>query len=212
MPAYLFFEFVCLITGLTLWKPIYKSRLGKLVLFYVIISVLTDFLGYIIAVFYKTQNGILFNFYDVFKYLFLFFFFRVHMNVFKNVFFFIVLVLYITFLFYDLTTLQSWHDLLIYSTIIGDLMLVFVALSFFRKLLLKPEFENVLLVPEFWLSIAILIYFLGILPYHLSWKFMVFKNVDSTGKLYVKLLAILIALHYLSFTVSFLLWRFQKKI
>jgi len=212
MPVYLMIEFICLFTGLILFKANLKTKTGRLILFYVAVSVITDFIGYLIAVIYKTENGILFNFYDVFKYLFLFSFFRFQLNSLNNYLFSTGLILYIVSLCYDISILQSPHDLMIYSTITGDLMLVFISLSFFRQLLLKPEFENVLFVPDFWVSIAVLIYFLGVLPYHLSWKFLVFKNVDASGKLYVILLAILIALHYLAFTVSFLLWKFQRKI
>lgn len=210
MPLYLFIETGCLLIGVLVGKTLFKNRLSKFIFLYTIISVLTDIAGYVISRGYGMQNGILFNIYDLFKYISLFLYFRFYLQTVSQKMFYAIAITYIFALSIDIILLPDIHDLMVFSTLAGDLGLVICSLIFFKKLLQEPAYESILTVPVFWIVVGILLYFLGVLPYHLSWEFMVFKEVDSEGKLYRALLIMLIALHYISFSISFLLWKFQK--
>jgi hypothetical protein len=182
-----------------LWLTIYVSA-----------AFAADFGGQIYHDNISYNNGWLFNIYDILKYPLLFYLFGL-INSLSSRFMRVCYGLYFLCLTIDIINLTTINDLLSFSTIAADIILIFLCLQYYYSLLKTPDQKSLLKYPYFWFANGVLFYFLCVLPYHILWTPMAMKQIDYDRRFYDIIINIAIFLHYACFSITFYLCRFQSR-
>ena len=212
-PFYLIAEGLALTVGtFYLKKGASLEHVYKSVWFFVVVSFLVDLLGTYMFQLFGVQNGWLYNLYDIYKYLAM-----AHILLglvglhWKYTGYYITLVI-LGAAGTDLIIANSYNDFLFYLIIIGDLILILLCLNYFRHIFLRPVYQSLVRLPNFWLVTGIFLCFLCMFPFHFFWNIITsdhFKHIS--GVLYNIIATISIFILYVSMSVFFLLCRFPIK-
>ena len=109
------------------------------------------------------------------------------------------------FLIFYIININGWQKLNnfnYFSYLLGALFLIILSCMYFFELLGKGEkiFTN----SFFWIASAVLFFFSSTFVYFLFWYFLVQKNADTNGSLFMILIQIINVIFYLLIIVSFL--------
>jgi hypothetical protein len=153
---------------------------------------------------YSNSNIWVYNIYIVPEYLFYIFFFYSYLK--KSIAKRIVIlssVGYALFAFANIFWIQKMYTLNSYTIIIGNLLVVFLALNYFNQSLSNKRLTKETSQPLFWISVASLIFFSGSLPYFIFMDYLVKNNIAMAVALFYILL-ILNTFMYSLYLIAFL--------
>lgn len=208
MNVHHFIELSAAIIGISFIRK-NPSRFFILLLAYLVLSFVVDLTGNIIYLYVSSNNGWLYNIYDVIKHLLLIFLFIMISNRSKKSFW-PYAGIYCGILIFDITQASTINDFFAFSTITADLLLIFLSLQFYYRLLKNPEYRSLLKHAYFWFANGVFFYFLCVLPYHVLWTPMVMKELDYDRTFYDIIINIAIVLHYTCLSIAFTVCKYQK--
>ncbi len=158
-------ELITVITG-TVYLYKYKHTVLKYFLMYLWYSVLTDFLGkWYITHTEHTHNHIIYNFYYLITFCFLLLLYRklvAYKNHKKWILYFTVLYFFSFFL--NLFYQDYYTQIQAIPFIIGAISLVISIVFYFQEVLNSNEVLNIFKNLIFWISVGLLIYYIGKIP------------------------------------------------
>lgn len=200
LPLHILFEFLALFTGLILYLKI-NQKFRPLVWFLVFILV-TELLGLYIGRVLQKSNHRLYNITSPLSFIFYFFLFR---SLIKAPFWKKLIIIWMTvFLAFSCINLLFWQGFGFfnsYTMMLGSLIMVLLCGTLLLELIDEASFENrIAKLPEFWLSIGLLLSYCGTLLYwvifNLDW--------DPNAVYFQWMIKSQVYVRYFFITISFL--------
>ena len=153
---------------------------------------------------YSVYNIWIYNCFLIPQYLFyLFFFYLVLKSKVTRKIILLLVIFYTIFSIVNIFFVQTPHAVKINVIIAGDIIVIYLTISFFIQLLKDPELINLVYEPLVWISIGAFIFHLGNLPYFMFINTLNRINLSLSLSLF-KIVLILNTLMYSFFTISFL--------
>lgn len=206
VPAFIFFA---AIIGFTKWGEIKKSYWSTFPFYLIIISILevSRYIFYWMKIpTLKTFIGLV-----VVPFEFLFFFWLFYMNSQKKLPIIIGSVVYVIAFLIEIfwvDTMKSSY-FMSFSYSIGNIILLIFILQYFYKLIYSDRILNFYHERMFWVSLGLLVFFLGTLPYFGLYNLMLYKYFDLLVS-YTWVEIFLNYTMYLLFAASFI-WGEKEK-
>jgi hypothetical protein len=212
MKFYHVIELSALVLGVTVLSTARKcyTFYAKSLIIYIVLAFFFDYGGEIIFRYnISPNNGWLFNLYDIIKYPLLFYLFFLT-GYFKKKKIVTLVCICLIALIMDGFSIISFNSFLSFYTIFADLLLIYLSLDYYYRILKTPEHKSLLVQPFFWFANGILFYFLCVLPYHVLWTPMASQQIDYDRRFYEVIFNIAIFLHYSCFSISMWLCKYPK--
>jgi hypothetical protein len=209
-----FFELTACVTGFVYWKNL-KNTYWKSFPFYLLFICFSESLGYYCKINrYDNWNRIYFNYFEInvefiYSYMLFYFYFK---NDSKLKWLPIVCIAFYLISFLSemlLSDLLKEFIFLSLSYTIGNLLLLLLVFSFFFSLMASDEILNFKTNMLFWVSLGLLIFYVGSFPYFGLVNYLA-KNYPSLTKTYHSITLSLDAIMYGLFAISFILGRPQQ--
>jgi hypothetical protein len=199
-------EALAFITSLIYWRKI-KNTYWKWFSFYLFFIVVSECVGLYFAIAKKNTENIAFYNYCVIPIEFIFFIllFRRSFKQTKLKWLPIVcLCIYFTSWLMDIFFFGKWEFIFnSFSFTIGNLLLLILILSYFIQLVTSNAILTFRHNMLFWVSLGLLIYYLGSFPYY-GLRNTLAKNFQDVYITYTYIMYVLNCLMYLMFTISFI--------
>jgi hypothetical protein len=97
----------------------------------------------------------------------------------------------------------GWNSYHTYTIITGSIFTVFLIVVYFKELLHAQQYINLFTEPVFWISVALLFYHVGVVPY-IGMVNYLNTNYPAIASNYYYIVKVLNAVMYLLFTTAFL--------
>lgn len=165
-------------------KKTYANTIYKYFFYFLIYTILTELAGYIvghiIGIPYKLKNHFVYNIYTIANFVFYFIFYK---NLFRkksnkkivNAF----LILYLLFTIFDLIFLKPpfLTGLISINFTVGSILLIVTIILFLFEIINNELVFNLKKSLIFWISIGVLLFFIGVLPIFIASEFLGFKGI-----------------------------------
>jgi len=161
---------------------LFKKLESRFVLFtcLLVITLIIDLMGWIMSL-NSIQNLLILNIYNVIEFSFLLVFYslllRLRLKSFKTIFAITVLILFQIILEFRLNSIETLKTS---AWAISNFILVIIILTFLFKLFNKSIDVPYSRLPEFWISIGLLIYFAGTALLFISTELFISENILVT--------------------------------
>ncbi len=161
---------------------LFKKLESRFVLFtcLLVITLIIDLMGWIMSL-NSIQNLLIMNIYNVIEFSFLLVFYslllRLRLKSFKTIFAITVLILFQIILEFRLNSIETLKTS---AWAISNFILVIIILTFLFKLFNKSIDVPYSRLPEFWISIGLLIYFAGTALLFISTELFISENILVT--------------------------------
>lgn len=167
-----------ILVGIIYWNKIKQSLPLKLLMWFLVYSLITEIMGTYFAFYAKINTAVIYNTWNVISYLFYSFLFLVLIkNKIKRI---VIFCLTLTYLIYELVNTLFFQNYLTnvysYSTILIKIFLVVTILMYFSEILKSDFILNVKESMFFWISLGVLIYSIGFIP-----VFVIGELIDYQG-------------------------------
>lgn len=207
-----FSEFIALIAGLTSWKTISDKKVKAFVL-YIAVIVISEQIGYYLGRSnYRYVNMMFMNYLVIpLEFIFLYVFFYMHLQgrMAKNIcLFFSVTSILVRIL--EFTLLKgSKYIFSSLSYVVSDFFLLIILMIFLWQFINSDKLLNYHRHFVFWVSIALLVFYLGTFPLYTFYNFL-YKEHEVSFNLYWQIMMCLNIFMYLSFAAG-LIWTNRRK-
>jgi hypothetical protein len=196
-------EFIAAILATIHFKK-YENSTERYFLYFLWYTFLVEIAGAIIAYVFLVKNFWLYNAFTITSFLFYFYWYHTILE--KKVFKRTVLIFTILFLGVGTVSLfyQSWLEYHKYTLIAGAIFVLILTLFHFYQLLNSDEVLIVKYKLSFWISTALLLFYMGIIP-----LFTLSEYIDIRGLSYILILVGLNVILYGCYIIGFL-WTKKK--
>lgn len=199
-----------------LFSFVYFNKFGKKNAFifpiYLAIIVIIETFGWFMAErgLFK-QNILWYRYFGLpFQYIFFFWYFVEIINTkTTKLFFWLCLIVYLiswSLEFYFLP--KEFEDKMAISNTMGSLIILILVFAYFYKLILSNDILLFYQKQSFWISVGVLIYYLGSFPFYGAGNYL-YKNFENLYLIYIQVVLIFACIMYLLFTVSYI-WGKEK--
>jgi len=180
----------------------FKNTIYKFFVIYLIYALFTDLLGFLIGNVYKMESFPIYNTYTIITFLFYFSFYKKLFKKERNVKIMTwFLILYVLFTVFDIIILKS-HFLSFTpnNLVFGAILLIITQILFLMEIINDEKIVfNIKKSFIFWISIGVLLFYIGIIPIMVSADFLQFNGIFDT------ILLVINAIMYGCFIAGFIL-------
>lgn len=209
--TYFLFELLTLTLSIVYWKQLKKRRLG-LFPYYMIIIVICEIASFLISFFFITNIWWINSFCIPAEFIFSMLICR---NLYKKKIFqqlaLLTLMIYIGFFVADIIFFkETYIRLYLRSYFTGAIGLLFIVVLYGYELLNSDELLSFYREPAFWICTGLLLFYIGTLPFHLTWNVASERFVRTFLNTKV-IFYVLVCLMYLSFSIGVLCLKPKAK-
>lgn len=202
MKPALIFEILAVILGFLFYKN-YKNNDIKYFSYFLIYTIITEFIGIYMASVLHIKNHLPFNVYIVVSFLFYFIlFYRIFKKSLPRKLIKLFVFSFVLFYLFELFVIKKsmTHQLLSYSFVVGAMFLVIILILFIIEIINNEKIIfNVKNSLIFWISIGLLLFHIGAIPIFIGKEFL------NYNQLHFQILTFLNIVMYGCFSLGFIL-------
>ena len=209
-----YFELLSFVLSVLFFKQLKEATIFLFIPF-LFLTVLIEFIGWCFHFFQIAyKNYWLFNFFTIIELIFYahFFYQAFRHPILKRIaFYFIPLLILISVLNYNY--LQGSEHFHTYTLLFGSFfMVIFCCAYLYELIFIDTHYEHLFKQPFFWITIGILLFYLGSVIINAEFEYMLTHDLLSPGNnLYLLITRALNIILYSSFSISFIICNINKK-